>query len=678
MSDNNAPGFQYSVANLKPAESSKVALTFPDGATREFPRNTTGFEIAKGISPSLAKRTVAMALDGVVADLADPIGQDAKIEFIGRDNPRALELIRHDAAHVLAEAVQTLWPGTQVTIGPVIENGFYYDFFRNEPFTPEDFAAIEKKMREIIARDKPFTKEIWSREQTKQVFADNGEMFKVELVDAIPADQTIKIYRQGDWFDLCRGPHMTSTGKIGNAFKLMKVAGAYWRGDSNNPMLTRIYGTAFARQEDLDAYLKQIEEAEKRDHRKLGRELDLFHFQEEGPGVVFWHAKGWTIFQALIAYMRRRLTGDYSEVNAPQILDKSLWETSGHWDWYRENMFAAQSAGDEAEDKRWFALKPMNCPGHVQIFKHGLKSYRDLPLRLAEFGVVHRYEPSGAMHGLMRVRGFTQDDAHVFCTEAQLADECLKINELILSTYADFGFEGELTVKLSTRPEKRVGTDEMWDHAERVMATVLSEIQAQGHNRIKTEINPGEGAFYGPKFEYVLRDAIGRDWQCGTTQVDFNLPERFGAFYIDADGSKKAPVMVHRAICGSMERFIGILIEHYAGNFPLWLAPVQAVVTTITSEGDEYATVVAAAARRAGLRVELDLRNEKINYKVREHSLAKIPALLVVGKKEAESHSVSIRRLGSEGQKVMPTDEALAALVEEATPPDVKRSRDAV
>jgi threonyl-tRNA synthetase len=666
------------VANLKPAESSKVALTFPDGATREFPRNTTGFEIAKGISPSLAKRTVAMALDGVVADLADPIGQDAKIEFINRDDPRALELIRHDAAHVLAEAVQTLWPGTQVTIGPVIENGFYYDFFRNEPFTPEDFAAIEKKMREIIARDKPFTKEIWSREQTKQVFADNGEMFKVELVDAIPADQTIKIYRQGDWFDLCRGPHMTSTGKIGNAFKLMKVAGAYWRGDSNNPMLTRIYGTAFAKQEDLDAYLKQIEEAEKRDHRKLGRELDLFHFQEEGPGVVFWHAKGWTIFQALIAYMRRRLTGDYSEVNAPQILDKSLWETSGHWDWYRENMFAAQSAGDEAEDKRWFALKPMNCPGHVQIFKHGLKSYRDLPLRLAEFGVVHRYEPSGAMHGLMRVRGFTQDDAHVFCTEAQLADECLKINDLILSTYADFGFEGELTVKLSTRPEKRVGTDEMWDHAERVMATVLSEIQAQGHNRIKTEINPGEGAFYGPKFEYVLRDAIGRDWQCGTTQVDFNLPERFGAFYIDADGSKKAPVMVHRAICGSMERFIGILIEHYAGNFPLWLAPTQVVVTTITSEGDEYATIVAAAARRAGLRVALDLRNEKINYKVREHSLAKIPALLVVGKKEAESHSVSIRRLGSEGQKVMPTDEALAALVEEATPPDVKRSRDAV
>ena len=678
MPDQNTPasGFQYGLANLKPAEpQQKIAVTFPDGARREYPKDTTGLEIAKGISPSLAKRTVAMALDGVVADLNDPIPHDAKIELINREDPRALELIRHDAAHVLAEAVQSLWPGTQVTIGPVIENGFYYDFFRNEPFTPEDFAAIEKKMREIVARDKPFTKEVWSREKTKQVFRDKGEAFKVELVDAIPGDEPIKIYFQGDWFDLCRGPHMSSTGKVGNAFKLMKVAGAYWRGDSNNPMLTRIYGTAFARQEELDAYLKQIEEAEKRDHRRLGRELDLFHFQEEGPGVVFWHPKGWTIFQALIAYMRRRLTGDYSEVNAPQILDKVLWETSGHWDWYRENMFAAQSAGDEAEDKRWFALKPMNCPGHVQIFKHGLKSYRDLPLRLAEFGVVHRYEPSGAMHGLMRVRGFTQDDAHVFCTEAQLADECLKINELILSTYADFGFDGELTVKLSTRPEKRVGTDEMWDHAERVMATVLAEIQASGSNRIKTAINPGEGAFYGPKFEYVLRDAIGRDWQCGTTQVDFNLPERFGAFYIDADGSKKAPVMVHRAICGSMERFIGILIEHFAGNFPLWLAPVQAVVTTITSEGDEYAKVVAAAARRAGLRVEIDLRNEKINYKVREHSLAKIPALLVVGKKEAETHSVSIRRLGSEGQKVMPTDEALAALVEEATPPDVKRAR---
>src|SRR3954465_13956183 len=652
-----------------------VALTFPDGARREYPNGISGFEIAKGISPSLAKRTVAMALDGALADLNDKIETAARIEFVSRDDPRALELIRHDTAHVLAEAVQSLWPGTQVTIGPVIDNGFYYDFARNQPFTLEDLPVIEKKMKEIVARDKPFTKEVWSREQAKKTFRDMGESFKVELVDAIPEDQQIKIYKQGDWFDLCRAPHMTSTGKIGNAFKLMKVAGAYWRGDSNNPMLTRIYGTAFAKQEELDAYLKQMEEAEKRDHRKLGREMDLFHFQEEGPGTVFWHAHGWTIFQEIVSYMRRRLKGDYREVNAPQMLDKSLWETSGHWGWFRENMFMAQSAGEETDDPRIFAIKPMNCPGHVQIFKHGLRSYRELPLRMAEFGLVHRHEPSGAMHGLMRVRGFTQDDAHVFCTEQQLADECLKMNDLILSTYADFGFEGDLTVKLSTRPEKRVGTDEMWDHAERVMATVLSEIQAQGHNRIKTEINPGEGAFYGPKFEYVLRDAIGRDWQCGTTQVDFNLPERFGAFYIDADGSKKVPVMVHRAICGSMERYIGILIEHFAGNFPLWLAPVQAVVTTITSEGDEYAKVVAAAARRAGLRVEIDLRNEKINYKVREHSLAKIPALLVVGKKEAESHSVSIRRLGSEGQKVLPTDEALAALVDEATPPDVKRAR---
>src|SRR5262245_61041636 len=484
------------------AQSNKVSVTFPDGARREYPSHTTGLDIAKGISPSLAKRTVAMALDGKLADLSDPLEHDTKIEFIGREDPRALELIRHDAAHVMAEAVQSLWPGTQVTIGPVIENGFYYDFFRNEPFTPEDFPAIEKKMREIIARDKPFTREVWSRDQAKDTFGKMGERFKVELIDAIPGSEPIKIYHQGDWFDLCRGPHMTSVGKIGNAFKLMKVAGAYWRGDSNNPMLTRIYGTAFAKQDELDAYLKQLEEAEKRDHRKLGRELDLFHFQEEGPGVVFWHAKGWKLFQTIIAYMRRRLEGDYDEVNAPQMLDKSLWETSGHWGWFRENMFAAQSAGDEAEDKRIFAIKPMNCPGHVQIFKNGLNSYRELPIRLAEFGVVHRYEPSGAMHGLLRVRGFTQDDAHIFCTEDQLAAECLKINDLILSTYDDFGFDGELVVKLSTRPEKRVGSDALWDHAEGVMTKVLETIAARGGNRIKTSINPGEGAFYGPKFEY--------------------------------------------------------------------------------------------------------------------------------------------------------------------------------
>ncbi|HZP70947.1 MAG TPA: threonine--tRNA ligase [Pseudolabrys sp.] len=653
-----------------------VALTFPDGARREYPPGTTGLDVAKGISPSLAKRTVAMALDGTLADLADPIEHDAKIEFISRDDPRALELIRHDAAHVLAEAVQTLWPGTQVTIGPVIENGFYYDFFRNQPFTTEDLPVIEKKMREIIARDKPFTKEVWSRDKAKQTFRDMGEAFKVELIDAIPADQPIKIYKQGDWFDLCRGPHMTSVGKIGNAFKLMKVAGAYWRGDSNNPMLTRIYGTAFARQEELDAYLKQLEEAEKRDHRKLGREMDLFHFQEEGPGTVFWHANGWTIFQEIVAYMRRRLKGDYEEVNAPQLLDKSLWETSGHWGWFRESMFQATSAGEDTDDERVYAIKPMNCPGHIQIFKHGLKSYRDLPLRLAEFGAVHRYEPSGALHGLLRVRGFTQDDAHVFCTEDQLADECLKINDLILSTYADFGFTGDLTVKLSTRPEKRVGSDQAWDHAEGIMQDVLKRIETQSHRqRIKTAINPGEGAFYGPKFEYVLRDAIGRDWQCGTTQVDFNLPERFEAFYIAADGSKKTPVMVHRAICGSMERFLGVLLEHYAGHLPLWLSPKQAVVATITSDADDYAREAAIAARRLGLRVDTDLRNEKINYKVREHSLAKVPVLLVVGKKEAAERTVSIRRLGKESQDVVPLDTALKGLADEALPPDLHRAK---
>lgn len=649
-----------------------ITLTFPDGAARPYAAGITGREIAEGIAKSLAKRTVAMALDGTVVDLAEPIARDAKIEFLTRDDPRALELIRHDAAHVLAEAVQALFPGTQVTIGPVIENGFYYDFARPEPFTPEDFVAIEAKMREIIAKDRPFTKDVWTRDKAKQVFADKGETYKLELIDAIPEGQNLNIYAQGEWFDLCRGPHMTSTGKIGNAFKLMKVAGAYWRGDSNNPMLTRIYGTAWATQEDLDAYLMQLEEAEKRDHRRLGREMDLFHFQEEGPGVVFWHPKGWTLFQELISYMRRRLKVDYQEVNAPQILDKALWETSGHWGWYRENMFVTQT-----EDDRVFAIKPMNCPGHVQIFKHGLKSYRDLPLRLAEFGAVSRYEPSGALHGLMRVRAFTQDDAHVFCTEEQLADECLKINDLILSTYADFGFD-DIVVKLSTRPEKRVGSDDMWDHAEDVMTRVLKQIEDQSGGRIKTAINPGEGAFYGPKFEYVLRDAIGRDWQCGTTQVDFNLPERFGAFYVDHDGQKKTPVMVHRAICGSMERFAGILIEHFAGHFPLWLAPVQAVVATITSDGDDYANEVVRALDKAGLRVNADLRNEKITYKVREHSLAKVPVLLVVGKKEAAERTVSIRRLGSPNQTTMTLDEAVRTLLAEAVTPDLKRAAEIV
>ncbi len=652
-----------------------IHVTFPDGSVRDFAPGTTGRAIAEGISKSLAKKAVAMTLDGTLADLSDPITADARLEIVTRDDPRALELIRHDAAHVMAEAVQELYPGTQVTIGPVIENGFFYDFYREEPFTTDDLPKIETKMREIITRNAHFTKEIWTRDEARQVFAAKGEAFKVELVDAIPEDQTIRIYKQGQWFDLCRGPHMASTGQIGSAFKLMKVAGAYWRGDSNNPMLTRIYGTAWHDQVQLDAYLHMLEEAEKRDHRKLGREMDLFHFQEEGPGVVFWHAKGWSMFQELIAYMRRRLRPlGYQEVNAPQLLDKSLWETSGHWGWYKENMFAAQSAGDDTEDERVFAIKPMNCPGHVQIFKHGLKSYRDLPLRLAEFGAVHRYEPSGALHGLMRVRGFTQDDAHIFCTEEQMAAECLKINDLILSTYADFGFE-EIVVKLSTRPEKRVGSDEVWDHAEEVMTRVLETIAEQSGGRIKTGILPGEGAFYGPKFEYTLRDAIGREWQCGTTQVDFNLPERFGAFYVDSDGAKKTPVMIHRAICGSMERFLGILIEHFAGHFPLWLAPVQVVVTTITSEADAYAERVAETLRSAGMRVDTDLRNEKINYKVREHSLAKVPVILVCGKREAEEGTVNIRRLGSRDQVSATLEATVADLLAEATPPDVKRKQ---
>ncbi|MFZ5675941.1 MAG: threonine--tRNA ligase [Pseudomonadota bacterium] len=653
-----------------------INLTFPDGAVRQVEAGLSGAELAASISKSLEKKAVALMKDGVLVDLADPITGDAKVRIITRDDAEALELIRHDTAHVLAEAVQELYPGTQVTIGPVIENGFFYDFFRNEPFTPEDFPVIEKKMREIIARDKPFSKRIVSREAAKEFFKSRGELFKVELVDAIPEGQDIKFYDQGGWIDLCRGPHMTSTGKIGGAFKLMKVAGAYWRGDAKNPMLTRIYGTAWANDKDLQAYLTALEEAEKRDHRRLGREMDLFHFQEEGPGVVFWHPKGWTLFQALIAYMRRRLRADYQEVNAPQVLDKVLWETSGHWGWYRENMFKVQTAGDETEDQRVFALKPMNCPGHIQIFKHGLKSYRDLPIRLAEFGAVHRYEPSGALHGLMRVRGFTQDDAHVFCTEEQLAEECLKINDLILSVYADFGFT-EFVVKLATRPEKRVGTDAMWDHAEDVLSRLLERISTDSGGRIKTGVNPGEGTFYGPKFEYTLRDAIGREWQCGTTQVDFNLPERFGAFYVDADGQKKMPVMVHRAICGSMERFTGILIENFAGHFPLWLAPIQAVVTTIVSDADGYAEKVRQELARAGLRVETDLRNEKINYKVREHSVAKIPVILVAGKREMEEGTLNVRRLGSQAQQSLKLEEVVKMLVEEATPPDIKRERTA-
>src|SRR5215472_6422776 len=611
-----------------------VALTFPDGARREYPKGTTGLDIAKGISPSLAKRTVAMALDGALTDLNDPIERDAKVEFLTREDPRALELIRHDAAHVLAEAVQTLWPGTQVTIGPVIENGFYYDFFRNQPFTPEDFEAIEKKMREIIARDKPFTKEVWTREQAKRVFRDKGELFKVELIDAIPDDQEIKIYKQGEWFDLCRGPHMNSTGKVGNAFKLMKTAGAYWRGDSNREMLSRIYGTAFAKQEELDAYLKQLEEAEKRDHRRLGREMDLFHFQEEAPGSVFWHPKGWALYQILESYIRRRQTqAGYAEVNSPQLMDSSLWVASGHMATFRENMFLTQPRED---DERIFVVKPMNCPGHIQIFKNGLKSYRDLPFKLAEFGKVHRFEPSGALHGLMRVRAFTQDDAHVFITEAQIAPEALAMNDLILSIYQDFGFS-DVTIKFSDRPEKRIGEDAVWDKAE---AALMAALKASGR---PWTLNKGEGAFYGPKLEYVLRDAIGRDWQCGTLQVDLNMPERLGAYYIDERSARRTPVMLHRAMFGSLERFFAILLEHHAGKLPAWLSPTQAVVLSITDRQDTYVRHVTEILENQGFRVESDLRNEKVGFKIREHTLKRVPYLLVAGDKEVAANTLSVR-----------------------------------
>jgi threonyl-tRNA synthetase len=643
-----------------------VALTLPDGARREFPNNVTGTEVAEAISKSLAKKAVAMAVDGRLTDLADPIEHDAKIEIVTREDPRALELIRHDCAHVLAEAVQTLWPGTQVTIGPVIENGFYYDFFRNQPFTPEDFPAIEAKMREIIARNRPFTKEIWDRGQAKRVFRDKGELFKVELIDAIPNDEPIKIYKQGDWFDLCRGPHMPSTGRIGSAFKLMKVAGAYWRGDSNNPMLTRIYGTAWGNQADLDAYLHRLEEAERRDHRRLGREMDLFHFQEDAPGAVFWHPKGWALFRNLQNYIRRRQSAaGYAEVNAPELMDASLWVATGHMETFRDYMFLTEH---READERTYVIKPMNCPGHIQIFKHGLKSYRDLPLKLAEFGKVHRFEPSGALHGLMRVRAFTQDDAHVFITEDQITAECLAVNDLILSIYEDFGFS-DVTIKFSDRPAQRIGADQVWDKAE---VALMQALEASGR---PWTLNKGEGAFYGPKLEYVLRDAIGRDWQCGTIQVDFNMPGRLGAFYIDEHSNKVTPVMLHRAMFGSLERFTGILIEHYAGHFPLWLAPLQAVICTITSDADDYARAALNAAQRAGLRVEADLRNEKITYKVREHSVAKIPVLLVLGKKEAADGTVSIRRLGSQAQSVVALEKALSMLAEEAIAPDLKRMK---
>ena len=639
-------------------------LTFPDGSQRGFEAGVSGQAVAESISKSLAKKAVAIKLDGAMRDLSREIERDGAIEIVTRDAPDALEIIRHDCAHVLAEAVQSLWPDTQVTIGPVIENGFYYDFARDEPFSTDDLAAIEAKMREIIARNAPFTREVWSRERAVEHFKAKGEGYKVELIDAIPGDQGLTMYAQGDWMDLCRGPHGRSTGQVGPAFKLLKVAGAYWRGDSDNAMLQRIYGTAFAREEELKDYLHMLEEAEKRDHRRLGREMDLFHMQEEGPGSVFWHPKGWAMYQALVAYMRRM--GDaagYHEINTPDMMERSLWEQSGHWEKFGENMYTCQTP-----DEKVFALKPMNCPGHVQVFKNGLKSYRDLPLMYSEFGKCHRYEPSGALHGTMRVRHFCQDDAHIFIEPHQIAAECQRVNDLLLAIYRDFGFE-DVRIKFSDRPDVRVGDDASWDLAEEALRSAMESVG------LELEYNPGEGAFYGPKLEYVLRDAIGRDWQCGTLQVDFNLPGRLGAFYIGQDNEKHTPVMLHRAIFGSLERFVGILIENFAGHLPLWLSPVQAVVCTITSAADDYALEVTSALRKAGLRIETDIRNEKINYKVREHSHAKVPVIIAVGNREAEGRQVSIRRLGAQGQSVMGLDEAIADLREEALAPDLKRLR---
>lgn len=645
-----------------------IKVTFPDGASREFPRGTTGTTVVEGISKSLAKKTVAMRWNGVLADLSDALEADGRIEFVTRDSGSkdVLELIRHDAAHVLAEAVQELWPDTQVTIGPVIDNGFYYDFYRPAgPFTEDELRTIEKKMSEIIERGAAFTKEVWSRDQAKDFFRAKGEDFKVELVDAIPADQSLKMYKQGQWIDLCRGPHMRTVRDVGQAFKLTKVAGAYWRGDSNREVLSRIYGTAFATKEELDAYLLMVEEAEKRDHRKLGREMDLFHMQEEAPGQVFWHPKGWSIYVALQDYMRRKQRADgYVEVNTPQVVSRKLWEASGHWDNYQENMFIVEVDEEHAKTKTVNALKPMNCPCHVQVFNHGLKSYRDLPLRMAEFGSCNRYEPSGALHGIMRVRGFTQDDAHIFCTENQIEAETKKFIDLLAGVYEDMGF-ASWRIKLSTRPEKRIGSEESWDRAE---AALGNACKAAGYD---FTIFPGEGAFYGPKLEFVLTDAIGRDWQCGTLQVDPNLPERLDAEYVGDDGAKHRPIMLHRAVLGSFERFIGILIENSSGKLPMWLAPTQVVVATIVSEADDYAQKLVAQLRAAGIRAEIDTRNEKINYKVREHSVGKVPLMFVVGKREAEEGTVSVRRLGTEGQQVLPSMEAIVNLLGEANPPDL-------
>ena len=644
-----------------------LTITFPDGATREFEDGTSAMGVAKALSKSLAKKVLAAKVNGELWDATRPLEGDTVLELVTAKDPEGLELIRHDCAHVMAEAVQELFPGTQVTIGPNIEDGFFYDFASDKPISEDDFAAIEKKMKFIIQQNKPFEREVWDRDDAIKLFTDKGETYKAELIADLPEDETITIYRQGsnegDWFDLCRGPHLPSTIKIGTAFKLMKVAGAYWRGDSKNAQLQRIYGTAWANQDDLDAYLHRLEEAEKRDHRRLGREMELFHFQEEAQGQAFWHEKGWMLYRTLQEYMRRRQIGDgYSEINTPELMDQKFWKASGHWDKYRENMFITQV---DDEDKM-FALKPMNCPCHVQVFNHGQRSYRDLPLRFAEFGSCHRYEPSGALHGLMRVRAFTQDDGHIFCREDQVIDEVKGFCALLQSVYADLGFDNVM-VRFSDRPETRVGSDEVWDKAE---AALRAAADATG---LEVEYNPGDGAFYGPKLDFVLKDAIGREWQTGTIQADFNLPDRLDASYIGADDAKHQPVMLHRAVLGSFERFLGVLIEHYAGRFPLWLAPVQVVVATITSDADDYAEQAAQAMRAAGLRVETDYRNEKINYKIREHSLAKVNVIAVVGRKEADEGKLALRFLGERGQEILSLEDAIESLTKEATPPDLRK-----
>ena len=634
-----------------------VALTLPDGSVRRYDGVVTGASLAADIGPGLAKAALAIRVDSELRDLKREIDRDAKVAILTAKDPDALDLLRHDAAHVMAEAVKELYPETQVTIGPAIENGFYYDFSRATPFTPDDLTAIEKRMREIVARNEDVTREVWNREDAIEFFKSQGEHYKAEIIEAIPPGEPITLYRQGGFIDLCRGPHLPSTGKLGNAFKLMKVAGAYWRGDSRNEMLQRIYGTAWANEKDLNEYLKRLEEAEKRDHRRLGREMNLFHIQEEAVGSIFWHPHGWTLYRTIESYIRSRILAEgYVEVRTPQLVDRSLWELSGHWEKFREDMFTSES------ENKILCIKPMNCPCHVQIFRQGLKSYRDLPLRMAEFGSCHRNEPSGALHGLMRLRAFTQDDAHIFCTEDQITAETKAFCELLLSAYRDFGFT-DVAVKFSDRPAKRAGSDAVWDKAESALK------QASEAAGLKVTLNPGEGAFYGPKLEFVLRDAIGRDWQCGTLQVDFVLPERLDASYIGEDGARHRPVMLHRAIVGSLERFIGVLIEHYAGKLPLWLAPLQAVVATITKDADSYAYHVMKELAAAGIRVDSDLRNEKINYKVREHSLAKVPALLVVGKREAEDGTVAIRRIGSPDQETLALDEAVNRLKREAAVP---------